>query len=223
LATQITNDRDWRLFQELAVQADVLITSGRYLREYAQGPKQELLQVYDDPEFADLGQWRRERGLKEYPAVAVLSRSLDFDVPTPLRGPERRLYIFTTENADSDRKQALASQGAEIVIAGEQDVSGQALISGLQEDGYRLIYSTAGPKIFHLLVAAGVLDRLYLTITQRMLGGEPFATIVEGSQLSPPADFKLRTLFFDPQAPANVGQYYAAFDRSEAAGGGAVC
>lgn len=218
LATQITNDRDWRLFQELAVQADVLITSGRYLREYAKSPKQELLQVYEDPKFTDLAQWRRERGLKEYPAVAVISRSLDFDVPAPLREPERGLYIFTTENADSDRKLALAGQGAEIVIAGEQDVSGQALISGLQENGCRLIYSTAGPKIFHLLVTAGFLDRIYLTITQRMLGGEPFATIMEGSQLSPPADFTLRSLFFDPQAPADVGQYYAAFDRSGATG-----
>ena len=31
LAEAITNPRDWRLFQELAVQTDILITSGRYL------------------------------------------------------------------------------------------------------------------------------------------------------------------------------------------------
>lgn len=213
LATQITNERDWRLFQELAVQADVLLTSGRYLREYEQGPKQELLQVYDDPKFADLGRWRNEQGLPDYPAVAVISRSLDFDVPAPLKESGRKLYIFTTQDADQARKQALSEQGADVVIAGEQDVTGESLVSTLRNAGYVFIYSTAGPNIFHLLMAGGVLDRLYLTIAQRILGGDPYATIMEGPLLSSPADFKLRSLFFDPEAPDNVGQYYAAFDR----------
>ncbi len=34
---QVANKRDWRLFQELAVQADVVLSSGRYLRDYAAG------------------------------------------------------------------------------------------------------------------------------------------------------------------------------------------
>ncbi|MCJ7823769.1 MAG: hypothetical protein MUP44_02615, partial [Anaerolineales bacterium] len=59
LAEAITNRRDWRLFQELAVQADILITSGRYLRQYAKGVKQELLQIYADPQFEDLRDWRQ--------------------------------------------------------------------------------------------------------------------------------------------------------------------
>lgn len=213
LATQITNERDWRLFQELAVQADVLITSGRYLRDYEQGPKQELLQVYDDPKFADLGRWRKEQDLSDYPAVAVISRSLDFDVPSPLKEPGRKIYIFTVEDADADRRQALADQGAEIVISGDQDVTGGALVSHLRDDGHKYIYSTAGPHIFHLLMSGGVLDRLYLTIAQRILGGDPYDTIMEGPLLSSPADFKLRSLYYDPEAPENAGQYYAAFDR----------
>jgi len=31
----IANKRDWRLFQELAAQADIIISSGRYLRDWA--------------------------------------------------------------------------------------------------------------------------------------------------------------------------------------------
>ena len=42
-----SNERDWRLFQELAVQADIIISSGRYLRDYAEGQTQEILSVYD--------------------------------------------------------------------------------------------------------------------------------------------------------------------------------
>ncbi|MFN2221501.1 MAG: pyrimidine reductase, partial [Candidatus Promineifilaceae bacterium] len=35
------NERDWRLFQELATQADLIISSGRYLRDWADGRAQE--------------------------------------------------------------------------------------------------------------------------------------------------------------------------------------
>jgi riboflavin biosynthesis pyrimidine reductase len=215
LATQITNPRDWRLFQELAVQSDVLITSGRYLRGYEQGPKQELLQVYDDPEFSDLGHWRQEQGLSDYPAVAVISRSLDFDVPAPLQEEERELFVFTTEEADDTRKQILADQGANIVIAGTDDVMGSSLATSLRDYGHRLIYSTAGPRIFHMLLSSGVLDRLYLTIAQRILGGKPFSSINEGSLLDPPAAFKISSLYYDPLALDGNGQFYAAFDHQE--------
>jgi hypothetical protein len=36
------NDRDWRLFQELAAQADLIISTGRYLRDWAEGRAQEI-------------------------------------------------------------------------------------------------------------------------------------------------------------------------------------
>jgi hypothetical protein len=46
----ITSDADWRLYQELAAQADVLLTSGRYLREWAEGRAQaSLRELYLHP------------------------------------------------------------------------------------------------------------------------------------------------------------------------------
>ncbi|MCJ7569980.1 MAG: hypothetical protein MUO58_20920, partial [Anaerolineales bacterium] len=84
LAEAITNPRDWRLFQELAVQSDILITSGRYLRQYAKGVKQEILQIYDDPQFKDLQDWRMNRSLSPQPDLAVISSRLDFDIPPAL-------------------------------------------------------------------------------------------------------------------------------------------
>ena len=61
----IANERDWRLFQELAAQADLIISSGRYLRDWADGRAQEILQT-DDPRFADLRQWRQDQGPVSY-------------------------------------------------------------------------------------------------------------------------------------------------------------
>ena len=71
------NDRDWRLFQELAVQADLIISSGRYLRDWADGRAQEILRV-DDPDFADLKAWRLAQGLSPQPDIAVISANWPF-------------------------------------------------------------------------------------------------------------------------------------------------
>ena len=89
---QIANRRDWRLFQELVVQADVIISSGRYLRDYAEGHAQEILRTDDnDPLFAGLRQWRIERGLPPQPDIAVISASLDFPIPDTLTDGGRRV------------------------------------------------------------------------------------------------------------------------------------
>ena len=64
----IVNDRDWRLYQELAAQADLIISSGRYLRDWADDRAQEILQV-DNPEFADLKTWRQHLLYTETPPI----------------------------------------------------------------------------------------------------------------------------------------------------------
>ena len=215
LAEAITNPRDWRLFQELAVQADILITSGRYLREYTTGVKQEILQINDDPQFEDLQNWRLSRGISPQPDLAVISNRLDFDVPPALLGDDRSLLIFTTKSADADQIQRLKDQGATILFAGEERVDGQELCAHLTELGYRTAYSGAGPKVLHLLASSGVLDRLYLTSANRLLGGEPYASILEGPLLDPPIDLKLNTLYFDPYGIEGLGQLFASYDRVE--------
>ena len=120
---QVANSRDWRLFQELAVQADVVISSGRYLRDYASGHAQEILRVYDDPQFADLAQWRVQHGLSPQPDIAVISASLDFPVPEALLAGGRRVVIFTTEQADPQRVRELEAQAGQVVTAGETSVT----------------------------------------------------------------------------------------------------
>jgi riboflavin biosynthesis pyrimidine reductase len=210
---QITNPRDWRLFQELAVQADILITSGRYLRDYAEGRAQEILRVYDDPQFADLKDWRTEHGLSPQPDMAVISGSLDFPVPPALVQGDRNIVVITTNQADPERIKALESQTGKFIIAGEGSVNGYSLVESLLDMGYRIIYNTTGPKVLHLLLAAGVLDRLYLTFVNRLLGGSPFSSVVEGGLLDPPADFSLNTIYLDPHALNGLGQLFTSYNR----------
>jgi riboflavin biosynthesis pyrimidine reductase len=208
---QIANDRDWRLFQELAVQADIIITSGRYLRDYADGRAQEILQVYDDPRFADLKAWRLDQGLPAQPDLAVVSGSLDFPIPELLTADGRSVLVFTTTRADHERKVGLEDQLGRVLIAGEDRVTGTQLVSQLRDLGYHSVFNGTGPKVMHLLLADRVLNRLYLTLANRLLGAQPFSSIVEGPLLEPPIDMSLNTVVFDPHGLDGLGQLFLSY------------
>jgi riboflavin biosynthesis pyrimidine reductase len=210
---QIANDRDWRLFQELAVQADIIITSGRYLRDYVEGRAQEILRVYEDPAFADLREWREQQEMPPFPDLAVISGGLDFPLPDLLTSGDRSIVVVTTQNADPERLDAMREQVTNVIIAGEQSVEGKPLVDGLTKLGYKTVYSTTGPKVLHLLLKDGVLDRLYLTVAHRLLGGSPFSSIVEGDLLEPAQDFQLRSVYLDPHALDGSGQLLTSYER----------
>lgn len=205
------NDRDWRLFQELAAQSDLVISSGRYLRDWAEGRAQEILRV-DEPEFADLRQWRVDKGLAPHPDIAIISGSLRFPIPDLLTAGGRKVIVFTTATADSERVQEIEDRAGKVIIAGEESVSGAQIARHMAELGYQSVFNSTGPKVLHLLLAGKVLDRLYVTFANKLLGGQPFSSIVEGPILSPAYDLKLNTLYLDPYALDGLGQLYVSYD-----------
>ena len=208
----VATDRDWRLFQELAVQADVILTSGRYLRDYADGDAQEILEVYDDPNFADLKEWRAAQGLRPQPDLAVISASLDFPIPDALTANGRNVVIATTADADGERIKELENQAGDVVVAGDGRVTGKRLIDALAARGYRAIYNATGPKVMHLLLADNMLDRLYLTLANRLIGGDPFSSIVHGPLLDDAADLQLNSLYLDQEGLDGLGQMFVSYD-----------
>jgi riboflavin biosynthesis pyrimidine reductase len=206
------NERDWRLFQELAAQADLVISSGRYLRDWAEGRAQEILRV-DDPQFADLRGWRKSHGLPPQPDLAIISGSLDFPIPTVLTAGGRKVVVLTTADPDPGRVAEIEAQAGQVIVAGDDSVQGDILVNRLAELGYRTIFSSAGPKILHLLSAGDVLDRLYLTHANRILGGQPFSSIMEGPLLEPPLNFTLHHIYLDLYALEGSGQLFVSYDR----------
>lgn len=209
---ETANDRDWRLFQELAVQADLVISSGRYLRDWADGRAQEILRV-DDPRFADLRQWRQNQDLPPQPDIAIISRSLRFPIPDVLTASGRKVIVFTTADHPSEQIAEIESKAGQVIVAGEDSVDGAIMVQHMAELGYRTVYSAAGPRVLHLLLAGGALNRLYLTFANRLLGGDPFATVVEGPLLDTAVDMKIRSVYFDPHGLDGLGQLFVSYDR----------
>jgi riboflavin biosynthesis pyrimidine reductase len=211
---QIANERDWRLFQELAAQADMIISSGRYLRDWAEGRAQEILQI-DDPCFADLRQWREQQGLPPQPDIAIVSRSLLFPIPEVLTVGGRRVVVFTTADPDPQRVKEIEAKAGQVIVAGnERSVAGDQMVQHMAGLGYRTIYSAAGPQIMHLLLSGGVLDRLYLTLANRILGGEPYAAVVEGRLFEPAVNMTTHTIYYDPQALDGLGQLFISYNHN---------
>ena len=213
----LANERDWRLFMELAAQADILFTTGRYLRDYTAGRAQDILGPFTEPRFADLSEWRLARGLSPQPALAVISGSLDFSLPDMLLEGGRQVLVMTTENAPADRARQLGRQ-VEVIAAGRDRLDGGEMVSQLFERGHLVMGSVSGPKILHMLLSAACVDRLYLTLAGRLLGGQPFSSIVEGGLFDPPADFRLNTLYYDLTGLAGSGQLFLSFNRVQGVG-----
>jgi riboflavin biosynthesis pyrimidine reductase len=207
------NERDWRLFQELAAQADLILSTGRYLREWAEGRAQEILQV-DDPRFADLRDWRLRQGLPPQPDIAIISASLAFPIPQVLHAGGRRVVVFTTGSPDPERVAEIEAQAGRVIVAGDSSVDGAAMLGHLNQLGYTTVYSAAGPKVLHLLLSAGVLDRLYLTYANRILGSDLFATIVDGPSFVPAVDFKIGRVYLDQAGLDGLGQLFVVYDRA---------
>lgn len=209
----IANDRDWRLYQELAAQADIIISSGRYLRDWANGSAQEILQV-DDPRFADLRDWRQNRGLPPQADIAIVSHSLRFPIPDVLTANGRKVVVFTTANPDPSRVKEIESHAVQVIVAGPDSVDGITMVQRMTELGYQTIYSGAGPKILHLLLRGSVLNRLYLTYANRLLGGQPYATLVEGSLLDPAVNLSINTIYLDSDGIDGLGQLFVSYNRT---------
>ncbi|MDN5864350.1 MAG: dihydrofolate reductase family protein [Gammaproteobacteria bacterium] len=212
----ITNPRDWRLFQELAASADVLVTSGRYMRDLDAGDAQAGLPVIEKPEFADLLEWRRGQGLAPQPAVAMVTGTLDLPIPEALLQSGRPIYVVTGDAIDRSQVEALESRGVRVLKAGSgKRVEGGALVAALAREGFGNIDMIAGGELLNSLIADGAFDRLYLTRACRILGGREFDTLLKGRPLEPPVDFELLSLCYDAGEGGGVAQLFTVFDRSK--------
>ena len=215
----ITNRRDWRLFQELAAGADALLTSGRHVRSVENGVSARGFPVSGEPEYADLVRWRVERGLPPQPAVVIVTASLDLQPLRPLVESGRKVYVATGSAADPHKVASVESQGVRVLRAGNgARVEGRRLIEALAREAHRNVALISGGEILATLVADDALDRLYLTLACRLLGGLSFDTLMTGPALERAARFTLKALHYDAarDAQSDVEQLFAIFERNGA-------
>jgi riboflavin biosynthesis pyrimidine reductase len=137
---------------------------------------------------------RVERGLAEEPLACIVSGRLALDAGVPLLAdPAARVVILTASTA------SLPETGAHVEYLRAQHDGRLDLRAGMAALCERFAVRTAlcegGPLLARQLVADGLLDELFLTLSPKLGGGEPSGgealRILAGGPLDPPVELEL--------------------------------
>jgi len=176
---------DRELFHALRSTADAILVGAGTVRTERYG------RIVPDPDRRRL---RRERGLAEEPLACIVSGRLAFERDLPLLAePAARVVILTPSTARLPDVQAQI----EYVRTGQD--GRLDLAAALAELHTRFSVATilceGGPHLCRELLAAGLVDELFLSLAPKLAGGEPEGgaalRILAGEQLEPPLELEL--------------------------------
>jgi riboflavin biosynthesis pyrimidine reductase len=134
--------------------------------------------------FAEL---RRRLGKPEQPVVAFVTGGGSFDPGHPVL--ETGALVLTTEAAAPGLAAAVPAATEVVAVCAGDRVDLAAAIAELRRRGCALILSEGGPTVFASLLAAGLVDDLFLTVSPLLAGrgARPRLGLVEGVELLPDA------------------------------------
>lgn len=156
------NADDFRVLHLLRRLADVLLVGAGTVR--VEGYGGDLL-------GEDGRAWRVARGLSPHPPVAVVSGRLDLDPGSPVfTDAVARPIVVTTEQADAERRRALA-RVADVVDAGQASVDPVTAVRALAERGLVRVLSEGGPTLLGAFQQADAVDDLCLSLSPALVGG----------------------------------------------------
>lgn len=134
------NDNDAALFAALREWADVAVVGSGTVKA-------------EDYEGSSPGKAR----------IAVMSNSLDLDVESKLFNVGTPPIILTPdENLGTTASKRLEEAGATLLGTGDGTIP--SVVEALRAKGWSRISCEGGPGIYSLFIAAGMVDKLYLTL-----------------------------------------------------------
>jgi len=137
---------------------------------------------------------RRERGLPEEPLACIVSGRLALSEEIPLlKDPSAHVAILTASHASLAQACRARIEYVRCVRDGTIDLAG-----GMRElrerFGVRTLLCEGGPHLNAHLLAAGLVDELFLSVAPTLAGGDATSEslrIVTGLDLDPPAAMEL--------------------------------
>ncbi len=129
------------------------------------------------------------------PEIAVVTASGSIDVAHPVL--EEGALLLTTRRGATELGRRLPGASQVAVLPGDEAVDLHAAIALLHERGNDLILSEGGPTLFGSLLAAELVDELFLTVSPLLAGRSPASSrrsLLEGVELMPPRGEQRRLL-----------------------------
>ena len=146
------------------------------------------------PAAAELAELRRRRGRPERPTIAFVTAGGSIDPTHPAL--EHEAIVLTTTRAAADLR-ATVPRSSDVVAVNDGDqVDLRLALVLLRERGHTAILSESGPTLFGSLLAAGLADELFLTVSPLLAGrgSRPRLPLVDGVELLPDATLPVRIL-----------------------------
>jgi len=135
------------------------------------------------PAYAEL---RAQLGLPMVPEVAVLTGSGSIDPNHPLLASGA--LVLTSAEGAARLADTVSETTTVVALGDERRIDPCHVVAALRERGHGRILSEAGPHTFGELLAAGLVDELFLTSSPLLVGdagpGSRFS-LVEGADLTP--------------------------------------
>jgi len=177
------SDEDKALMGLLRALADaVLIGSGTLLASPKGRWRPEGVYPPWKQRFAEL---RASLGKAERPAVAIVTSGASLDVAHPVVA-EGALVLTTARGAE-----LLEGSVANLVVVNDGDwVDLRAAVAELRRRGHEHVLAEAGPTTFGALLAQGLVDELFVTLSPVLAGrleSRRRLALVEGVELLPDA------------------------------------
>ena len=173
-------DADHELFHGLRTQADAILAGAGTVRMERYGRV-----VRSD----ELTARRVEAGLDPNPPLVVVSGRLDLPPDLPLlQDPEARVIIATGAEHE------LEGVKAQVTYERTGDDLPLLMARLREEHGIRSVLSEGGPTLNSFMLAAGLVDELFLSLSPQLVGGAHALTIVAGRELPNPASAELISL-----------------------------
>jgi riboflavin-specific deaminase-like protein len=173
----LSSELDRALFHHLRTQVDAVMVGAGTARTERYG---SLIKT------EELKEKRRREGLAPDAIAVVVSSRLDLPADLPLlQDPDQRVLIATGADARLEGTRAQI----EYLTVGE-DLP--LLVARLREEhGVRSVLCEGGPTLNSHLLAAGLVDELFLSMSPKLAGGAAALTIVAGRELVEPAELRL--------------------------------
>jgi riboflavin biosynthesis pyrimidine reductase len=181
----ISDAADRALFHGLRAAVDAVLVGAGTVRTERYG------RIIRDHATREL---RRRRGRSEEPLACIVSGRLALDEQIPLLLEPQANVVLLTASAAS-----LPASGAHLEYIRSAHDGHLDLRAGLMELRERFAVNTVlcegGPHLCEQLLAAGLVDELFLSLAPKLAGGEPAGgealRIVAGAELDPPVEMQL--------------------------------
>ena len=190
LSGALGDDDDKAVFRALRASADAIVVGAATVNA----------ERYRPPVLSpDVVASRAANGRIARPIIAVVSASLSMDPDLELfADPSYRPMIFTTEQANQDRRSALDSK-ANIVVLGDDQVDLVSALAYLGRAGHQTVLCEGGPTLNGQFIRTGLIDEWNLTLAPLLVGGAAprpaHGPDDDQSAIDPLADYELARLW----------------------------